>query len=166
MRLEGSRDVSGAPRDFELASVGRFGVGNYLGSEDGVLQGRERPPGREWSGRFHRQSFIEGCKAELGEVCEKENLALESEFQPFLRGDADGDGLLSISDPIRTLHHLFLGAEALGCEDAGDANDDGRLDISDPVRTLGYLFLGGDRLPEPSFESGQDPTSDLLLCSS
>jgi hypothetical protein len=113
-----------------------------------------------------QQSFVEGCKAELGEVCRKENLALESEFQPFLRGDADGDGLVNIGDPIRILGHLFLGGEALGCQDAADANDDGRLDIADPVRILGFLFLGRGQLPEPSFEEGQDPTSDIMLCSS
>jgi hypothetical protein len=110
------------------------------------------------------QSFLESCRKELGEFCQKEQLALESTFQPFLRGDSDGNGTLNISDPIQILGYLFLGAEALTCRDAADANDDGKLDVSDPVSILGFLFLGAEPLPEPYPGRGQDPTGDVMVC--
>src|SRR5262245_51307816 len=85
---------------------------------------------------------------------------------PFLRGDADGSGLVDISDSIRTFQFLFVGgAGELSCEDAADANDDGTLDISDAIAVLGFLFLGNVRIPFPGAAScGEDPTPDRLTC--
>jgi hypothetical protein len=83
---------------------------------------------------------------------------------PFIRGDSNGDGLLDISDPVRTLIHLFLGAGPLECPDAADADDSGALDITDPIRLLDFLFLGGPPLPPPYPVPGLDPTPDALDC--
>jgi hypothetical protein len=68
---------------------------------------------------------------------------------PFagVRGDANGDGDVNISDPTYTLQHLFLGGPAPECEAAADSNGDGSLDISDPSYTLRHLFLGGPAHP-------------------
>jgi hypothetical protein len=83
----------------------------------------------------------------------------------FLRGDANLDGQLGMSDAITLLFALFGGAASpLKCPDAADANDDGRLDVSDAISVLGYLFLGGPRPPPPFPEPGEDPTADLLRC--
>jgi len=82
----------------------------------------------------------------------------------FVRGDANGDGKLDISDSVRTLDALFMGTGTLACEDAGDANDDGRLNISDPIFTLDSLFRGGKPMPPPYPEAGADPTADDLFC--
>src|ERR1041384_5068 len=66
----------------------------------------------------------------------------------FRRGDVNEDGLVDLSDPLRTLSFLFAGTPpALDCEKAADTNDDGRLDINDPVFLLGYLFLGAAEPP-------------------
>ena len=46
----------------------------------------------------------------------------------FLRGDADRDETLGLSDAVLTLGHLFRGEGELLCEDAADANDDGEID--------------------------------------
>ena len=55
---------------------------------------------------------------------------------PFLRGDVNGDGRLSITDTqlleCLALCHFPL----IPCEDAADVNDDGRLDLSDMVALL------------------------------
>src|SRR6267143_2082448 len=68
----------------------------------------------------------------------------------FIRGDANGDGAVDISDSIATLAFLFLGNPAkLECDDAADSNDDGTVDISDPVRTLEFMFLGTGEIPPP-----------------
>ena len=51
----------------------------------------------------------------------------------FVRGDANADAAIDISDAIATLGYLFLGANDLSCVAAADANDDGAADISDAV---------------------------------
>ena len=80
-----------------------------------------------------------------------------------VRGDANQDGGLSVSDPIATLRFLFLGEE-LHCFSAADANDDERFDITDGVFTLLYEFGGGMPPAAPFFECGLDPTPDDLGC--
>jgi len=83
----------------------------------------------------------------------------------FVRGDANDNGALSISDPIFLLSYLFAGGTEPPCEDAADANDDGILDLSDPVSILGYLFMGGEiPPPSPPGPPGPDPTLDPLGC--
>ena len=83
----------------------------------------------------------------------------------FRRGDGNGDAKVDIADVIFLLAFLFTGSEAPQCEDSCDVNDDGKLDISDPISLLGFLFSNGN-LPDPGLQCGQDPTQDLLNCSS
>jgi hypothetical protein len=82
----------------------------------------------------------------------------------FLRGDANRDGKVDLSDAVFTLGYLFLGERSRACLDAMDANDDGQVDLSDPIATLAYLFLAGPTLPSPSGSPGKDPTPDALGC--
>ena len=84
----------------------------------------------------------------------------------FLRGDANGDGRVDISDAVYTLNVLFVdSSQKILCDDAADSNDDGLVNISDPITTLNYLFSGtGDiGLPGP-LTPGPDPTADELGC--
>ncbi len=82
----------------------------------------------------------------------------------FLRGDANGDGRINLTDSISILGHLFQGMP-LECADAGDFNDTGDLNITDVVAMLEYLFQPGGALPPPPFpELGVDPTPDELVC--
>jgi hypothetical protein len=62
----------------------------------------------------------------------------------FLRGDANGDGTVDVSDAVATFGYLFLGDQEPPCQDAADANDDAALEISDGVRTLLFLFGGAE----------------------
>lgn len=82
----------------------------------------------------------------------------------FLRGDANIDGSVDVSDPLYTLDFLFLGGSKPGCEDAADGNDDGEIDISDALYTLASLFTGGTAMPPPYPQAGPDPTQDALGC--
>lgn len=84
----------------------------------------------------------------------------------FLRGDADGNGVVNLSDAVHTLHYLFSGGVSVRCEDAADANDDGTLDVSDPIWLLNCLFLSGPPVPPPFPEPGLDVTPDQLGCES
>jgi hypothetical protein len=76
----------------------------------------------------------------------------------FIRGDANADQLINISDAISTLNFLFLGAgPGHICMNGMDTNDDGEVNLADPVRVLMFLFLGGAPLAEPFPFCGLDP---------
>ena len=82
----------------------------------------------------------------------------------FLRGDANRDRIITLTDPVMTLDRLFRGRGALDCDDAADADDDGEIGLSDAVYSLNHLFAGGAPPPPPFPESGRDPTTDDLTC--
>ena len=83
----------------------------------------------------------------------------------FVRADANGNGLVDISDAVFTLARLFSEGEDLPCADAADANDDGAVNVADAVFTLNYLFAAGPTPPPPGpSQSGGDPTEDALGC--
>jgi hypothetical protein len=93
-------------------------------------------------------------------------VAILGKFEPhFLRGDANGDLNVDISDVVWLLNYQFRGGPAPPCDDAADANDDGRLDISDAIFTLTFLFKRGPPPPAPGPDTpGPDPTEDDLGC--
>jgi len=84
--------------------------------------------------------------------------------QQFIRGDANFDSAVDISDPVLILDLLFGATTMLVCADSGDANDDGAIDISDAISVLQTLFNGAGPLPPPYPDVGEDPTSDALGC--
>ena len=82
----------------------------------------------------------------------------------FVRGDANEDGVLDVSDAIAILTGLFVSGRMPACVDAGDANDDRSVDIADAIYDLSHLFLQG---PPPRFpfpRAGPDVTIDDLPC--
>ena len=82
---------------------------------------------------------------------------------PFIRGDANADGDVDISDAIAILKYLFLGSARPRCLDAADRNDDGAVDISDSIDVLQFLFGGTFRFPPYPYPGpGLDPTPDAL----
>jgi hypothetical protein len=83
----------------------------------------------------------------------------------FIRGDANQDSKVDISDAIALLSYLFLGGAAeLGCEKSVDADDNGAINITDAIAILEYLFRGGAPLPAPYPSCGPDPSEDSLSC--
>ena len=61
----------------------------------------------------------------------------------FVRGDANRDGAVDISDAVTVLFHLFRGESSIECEDHADADDNGRLELTDAVYRLDFLFRSG-----------------------
>ncbi len=99
----------------------------------------------------------------IGDECV--SLDEEDESTRYLRGDANDDSEVSLSDAVFILAHLFLGEAAPPCVAAADATDDRVLDLSDAVFVLNYLFLGGNAPAEPFPECGApEPTADGLPC--
>lgn len=88
---------------------------------------------------------------------------IEVVTEGFIRGDDDGDGELTISDPISSLCAQFAHC-ALVCYDASDVDDDGEITISDPIFNLNAQFGGGPVPAAPFPQCGPDPTGDDLIC--
>jgi hypothetical protein len=82
----------------------------------------------------------------------------------FVRGDANADSKVDISDAVKILGFLFLGEAAPRCFDAADSDDNGKLDLSDAISLLYHLFQGAAPPPPPYPEAGTDPTPDPLDC--
>lgn len=83
--------------------------------------------------------------------------------RPFVRGDANQDATLDISDAVVTLLYLFGGGGPLPCLDAADVDDDGAVSVSDAIRLLESLFAAA-AIPSPFPAAGLDPTPDALGC--
>ena len=84
----------------------------------------------------------------------------------FVRGDANEDGTIDISDALCILLVLFSGRTPPLCQDAMDGNDDSEIDIADPVGILAFALTGGLPPPTPGTSCGLDMTSDPLACES
>lgn len=80
----------------------------------------------------------------------------------YVRGDANGDGLVSFDDVFASLDPSFLANPT--CADALDVDDDGQLDLADIVFLLEYLFTDGPTPPSPFGALGFDPSPDPLPC--
>jgi hypothetical protein len=63
------------------------------------------------------------------------------------RGDANGDGVITIADVLHMLNYLFKQGPPPVSFEAGDANCDGDLGFLDAIYLLNYLYKGG---PPPS----------------
>ena len=87
---------------------------------------------------------------------------VEGAGETFLRGDADGDGVINLNDVLFTANYLFLEGPAPSCFDRMDADDSGRLDLTDALVLANYLFLEGPLPAAPFPEPGVDPTPDGL----
>ena len=82
----------------------------------------------------------------------------------LIRGDANDDGLVNLSDAVFLLGHLFQETAAPYCLDAADTNDSGVVDISDPILILNVLYQGSGSIRSPFPEKGFDSTPDELFC--
>lgn len=58
-------------------------------------------------------------------------------------GDADGSGLLNISDAVYLILYIFSGGPAPNPLMSGDANCSDNVNISDAVYLINYIFSGG-----------------------
>jgi hypothetical protein len=84
----------------------------------------------------------------------------------FVRGDANGDGSIDLSDAVFIFSTLFSGGRNPSCNDAADADDTGDLNLTDGIFLLDALFRGSVGPPPPIDSCGEDPTSDDLGCGS
>ena len=74
----------------------------------------------------------------------------------FIRGDANHDGVVDLSDGIEALLVIF-GITSSSCLEALDVDDDARLTLADPIRIFDHVFGGGPAPGSPYPEYGPDP---------
>ena len=90
----------------------------------------------------------------------------------FVRGDANSDGAINLTDGVIPLLFLFSGGTPPACGDAADTNDTGSVEITDAIIIFSWLFTGGAAPAAPSplspgysaAECAADPTEDGLGC--
>jgi hypothetical protein len=63
--------------------------------------------------------------------------------EQFIRGDANGDGTITLSDAVFLINYLYKNGPVPDPPAAGDANSDGQTDLGDVVYLLNYLYKGG-----------------------
>jgi hypothetical protein len=89
-------------------------------------------------------------------------IGVDGDISFFVRGDANGDDRVDVSDSVFVLHFLFVGGPEPRCFDAADTDDDGALFITDAIAILTQLFLGIDKIAPPYPVAGVDPNPDFL----
>ena len=162
----GDRDP---PRGIDLITLGDWGfeIAAPLGVEiQGASASWSNPfvVGADFDGDRHQDLAIP-YRSAVGEGIFIIFGPLVSEnSSSFVRGDANADGRIEITNAIVILTHLFLGGTQPRCLDALDVNDTGSLDITDAIYLLGHLFLGTKAPPPPYPGEGEDPTGDTVPC--
>ncbi|MEW6295122.1 MAG: dockerin type I repeat-containing protein [Candidatus Diapherotrites archaeon] len=82
----------------------------------------------------------------------------ESEFiESFKCGDANGDGVVSVTDIVWLVNFLFKGGTAPVDMDGADANNDGKVSVTDIVWLVNFLFKGG-----PTPNCGPEPQPKII----
>lgn len=82
----------------------------------------------------------------------------------FVRGDANGDLSVNISDVQASLSYIFGLPNNVNCPKAVDFTDDGSVVLNDPIQLLSFLFSSGPPPPPPFPLAGLDPTPDGIPC--
>jgi hypothetical protein len=80
----------------------------------------------------------------------------------FLRGDADQNGQVNLSDSVSILTWLFRGGDEPSCVEAADSNGNRQVNIADPIYLLQHLFVSGPAPQAPFPACG--PASVALGC--
>lgn len=112
---------------------------------------------------------IRGVSSSGEESLPVEVAVSEGPRNPFIRGDANRDGTVSISDSATISNWLFKSAGTDGpivpCLEACDVNDDDQINIGDQVFLLNSLFWrSGPVFPEPFPMAAVDDRPGSLSC--
>ena len=92
----------------------------------------------------------------LGLLLSMSNAALSA--ADFLRGDANGDGRVSLADVAFLNGYFFFGRE-LPCEAAADFNDDEGVSLEDTFGIMKFAVMDGEPPAAPFPDIGPDSTA-------
>jgi serine protease AprX len=117
------------------------GVPDTLNNVENVFV--ENPQAGEWTIEVIAQNVAIDGHSETPAVDQDFALVATTKL-PYIRGDANGDGVIDISDVVYLINYLFIhGPAPIPVLDAGDATCDGVVDASDVVYVINYLFVNG-----------------------
>ena len=88
-------------------------------------------------------------KPQPGDVSKVLNPGAKDAPAAFIRGDANADGKIDVSDASTVLLVLFGGRPHASCQAAEDSDGNDKLDLSDAIYILEFLFSGGPTPPSP-----------------
>lgn len=114
--------------------------GPWLWSLSGGPSG---PP--SWSGPHCFTVYELPCNKITGEGCGQ--FPCQPENCCLLRGDADHDGMWSVSDLTYLVDYLFRGGPPPPCPQEADVNADGEINVADITDFILFLFGGGPGPP-------------------
>lgn len=106
-----------------------------------------------------------------GDALDRFSISKQGEKPPthFIRGDANENGAVDLSDAIVILNYLFHSKDAEPatvppCMAACDANHSGGISLADPVFLLSYLFANGPVMEAPFPDCGAVTGIDDVGC--
>ena len=80
---------------------------------------------------------------DLATAGDSSNVSVLLNQPPFIRGDANRDGIIDVGDIVYLVSYLYKNGPAPSPIDAGDANCDGIVDVGDIVYLVSYLYKNG-----------------------
>ena len=140
MNLIPQKITEGASSSSDHASFWDYGFPAILGHEDYQDRNPLMHSTQDRVSAFDSAYYLDFVRAAVAGVS---ILA-----DPFLMGDATGDGLIELGDVVYLLNYFFQAGPVPEPSQAGDVNCDGAVDLGDVIYLLNYLFKGG---PTPGF---------------
>ncbi len=121
------------PYTFQIAG-GSLPTGLSLSSSTGIISGTPSDSG----------NFLVSIRATgVSGGSDTKDFTFRIEPQSFVKGDADGNGMVNISDAVYLIGYVFSGGSAPSPLLAGDADCNGIITVSDAVYLISYIFSGG-----------------------
>ena len=135
LNLVPEKITDGASHSSDHASFWRYGFPAILGHEDYSDRNPYMHLTQDRVSVFDSTYYVNFVKAAVASISILGN--------PFIIGDANGDGAMDVADVVHLVNYLFIGGSAPGPLAAGDVNCDGIVNIADIIYLANYLFLGG-----------------------
>lgn len=135
LNLNPQKITEGASSSSDHASFWSQGFPAILGHEDYQDHNPHMHSSQDRVSLFDSTYYLDFVRAAVATIAILGN--------PFLLGDASGDGLINLSDVVFLVNYLYRSGPASEPLQAGDANCDGIVDLGDVVYLANYLFRGG-----------------------
>lgn len=143
----GSWQPGPRPLEGDASGPAPWALGRWVGGDYRLLPGSPAIDG----GDADSPPDPDDTRADLGARF------FEQPLRAFVRGDADGDGRVALSD-LAALVAYLIANEALPCLDAADVDDSGAIDPIDAALLAAYISVGLPLPASPFPDCGIDPT--------
>ncbi len=127
--------TDGASHSSDHASFWSYGFPAILGHEDYQDRNPDMHTTQDRVSSFDSAYYVDFVKAAVATI--------SILGDPFVFGDASGDGLIDLGDMVYLVNYLYRDGPAPEPPRAGDANCDGIVDLGDVIYLTNYLFKGG-----------------------